>query len=38
MGRILGEPPALNKNAVKVSAGVVRIMDLNNQGYQIIKP
>ena len=38
MGKILGEPPALNKNAVKVSAGVVRIMDLNNQGYQVIKP
>ena len=38
MGRILGEPPALNNNAVKVSAGVVRIMDLNKQGYQIIKP
>lgn len=38
MGKILGDAPPLNKNAVKVSAGVVRIMDLNKQGYQIIKP
>ena len=38
MSKILGEEPALSKNAVKVSAGVVRIMDLNNQGYQVIKP
>jgi intracellular sulfur oxidation DsrE/DsrF family protein len=38
MTKILGEPPSLNKNAVKVSAGVVRIMDLNQQGYQLIKP
>jgi len=38
MSKILGEEPALNKNAVRVSAGVVRIMDLNKQGYQVIKP
>lgn len=38
MSKILGEPPVLNNNAVKVSAGVVRIMDLNSQGYQVIKP
>ncbi|MBT8438878.1 MAG: hypothetical protein KJO91_04060 [Gammaproteobacteria bacterium] len=38
MSKILGEEPVLNKNAVKVSAGVVRIMDLNKQGYQVIKP
>ena len=38
MSKILGEEPILNNNAVKVSAGVVRIMDLNKQGYQIIKP
>ena len=38
MSKILGEEPTLSKNAVRVSAGVVRIMDLNNQGYQLIKP
>ena len=38
MSKILGEEPALNKNAVRVSAGVVRIMDLSKEGYQLIKP
>lgn len=38
MSKILGEEPTLNNNAVRVSAGVVRIMDLNKQGYQLIKP
>jgi intracellular sulfur oxidation DsrE/DsrF family protein len=34
----LGKPPVLNPHAVHVDAGVVRILDLNSQGYQIIKP
>lgn len=38
MGKKLGEEPVLNKNAVKVSAGIVRIVDLTNQGYKLVKP
>ncbi len=38
MGKKLGHPPALNPNAVNVSAGVVRIMDLIDAGYTLIKP
>ncbi len=38
MTKKLGEPPKLNEHAVKVSAGVVRIIDLVDQGYQLIKP
>ncbi|RMG55461.1 MAG: hypothetical protein D6717_07970 [Gammaproteobacteria bacterium] len=38
MGKKLGHPPVLNPNAVKVSAGVVRILDLVDQGYVLIKP
>jgi intracellular sulfur oxidation DsrE/DsrF family protein len=38
MGKKIGHPPALNSNAVKVSAGVVRIIDLERQGYMLIKP
>jgi len=38
MGKKLGHPPTLNPNAVKVSAGVVRILDLVDQGYVLIKP
>jgi intracellular sulfur oxidation DsrE/DsrF family protein len=34
----LGHPPELNPHAVTVSAGVVRIMDLVDQGYRLIKP
>jgi len=34
----LGHPPQLNPHAVTVSAGVVRIIDLVDQGYQLIKP
>lgn len=34
----LGHPIALNPNAVRVSAGVVRIIDLTANGYQLIKP
>ncbi len=38
MTRKLGQPPRLNPAAVKVSAGVVRIIDLVDQGYTLIKP
>ena len=38
MSKILGEEPTLNKNAVTVSAGVVRILELEQQGYKLIKP
>lgn len=38
MGRQLGHEPELNPSSVPVSAGVVRIIDLVGQGYQLIKP
>ena len=38
MSKKLGHPPELNSNAVPVSAGVVRIIDLQNQGFKLIKP
>ncbi len=38
MGKKLGHPPELNPNAVRVKAGVVRIIELMNQGYKLIKP
>jgi len=34
----LGHAPVLNSHAVKVSAGVVRIIDLVKQGYTLVKP
>lgn len=34
----LGSEPALNSNATRVSAGVVRIIDLVDQGYTLVKP
>lgn len=34
----LGHKPELNPNAVPVSAGVVRIVELENQGFKLIKP
>lgn len=34
----LGHPPALHADAKPVSAGVVRIIDLVNRGYKLIKP
>lgn len=34
----LGHSIALNPNAVRVSAGVVRIIDLTDKGYTLIKP
>ncbi len=38
MGKKLGAPPKLNPNAVPVAAGVVRIVDLMDKGYKLIKP
>ena len=38
MGKKLGHPPELNTVATPVSAGVVRIIDLVNQGYKLVKP
>jgi len=38
MTGILGDEPRLNPRAVRVSAGVVRITDLVDQGYRLIKP
>ncbi len=34
----LGKEPLLHKHAIHVSAGVVRIIDLLEQGYVLIKP
>jgi intracellular sulfur oxidation DsrE/DsrF family protein len=38
MTRTLGHEPELNANAVKVNAGVVRMMDLVDEGYVLIRP
>ena len=38
MGKQLGHPPELNTHSIKVAAGVVRIIDLQNKGYKLIKP
>ena len=38
MGKVLGKPPELNSNAVQVTAGVVRIIDLVKDGYTLVKP
>jgi hypothetical protein len=38
MTKVLGHAPELNSSAVPVSAGVVRIIDLENQGFKLIKP
>lgn len=38
MTKQLGHAPALHSKAVTVSAGVVRIIDLTNKGYKLIKP
>lgn len=35
---LLGEAPELNPHATRVSAGVVRIMDLVGEGYTLVKP
>lgn len=38
MSKTLGHEPELNSHSVRVAAGVVRIMDLVDDGYQLIKP
>lgn len=38
MTKKLGHAPELNSNAVPVSAGVVRIIDLQNKGFKLVKP
>ncbi|MDH5445269.1 MAG: hypothetical protein OEY52_06905 [Gammaproteobacteria bacterium] len=38
MAKKLGSDPELNQHAVKVDAGVVRIIDLVKQGYTLVKP
>jgi len=38
MSKKLGHAPALNSNATQVGAGVVRIVDLMNKGYKLVKP
>lgn len=38
MTSILGHKPPLNSHAKSVPAGVVRIIELENQGYKLIKP
>ena len=38
MTKKLGHAPELNSNAVPVSAGVVRIIELENDGFKLIKP
>ncbi|HHJ16492.1 MAG TPA: hypothetical protein ENJ80_07320 [Gammaproteobacteria bacterium] len=38
MTQKLGHEPAMNSNATHVSAGVVRILDLVDQGYILVKP
>jgi intracellular sulfur oxidation DsrE/DsrF family protein len=38
MTKNLGHEPAINPNAVRVGAGVVRILELTGQGYTLIKP
>jgi len=38
MTSILGKEPVLNDNAVRVNAGVVRILDLVDEGYTLVRP
>ena len=38
MTATLGHKPELNRHAKSVSAGVVRIIELENQGFKLIKP
>lgn len=38
MTELLGKEPKLNSNAKIVPGGAVRIIDLENQGYKLIKP
>lgn len=38
MSKKLGHDPELSKHAIKVDAGVVRILDLVKKGYVLVKP
>ena len=38
MGKLIGHEPELHGKATPVPAGVVRIIELQNQGYKLIKP
>lgn len=38
MSKILGHKPVLHSSATPVSAGVVRIIELENKGFKLIKP
>jgi len=38
MTATLGHKPVMNSHAKSVSAGVVRIIELENKGYKLIKP
>jgi len=38
MTKILGHPPAINQQAVPVSAGIARIVELTEQGYMLVRP
>lgn len=38
MTKTLGKEPALNPNATQVGGGIVRIMDLVDAGYVLVKP
>jgi hypothetical protein len=38
MSKTLGYAPKLNSQAVPVSAGIARIMDLTEQGYTLVRP
>ena len=38
MSKILGRPVKLNENAIVVPGGIVRIKELVDQGYTLVKP
>lgn len=38
MTKILGHPPVLHSRATPVPAGIVRIIDLENEGFKLVKP
>jgi len=38
MTKVLGHPPEINKQAVSVPAGIVRIAELTDEGYMVIRP
>lgn len=38
MAKVLGYPPKLNAQAVVVTAGISRIVDLTEQGYTLVRP